>query len=72
MMRQVVWRSACIRTLPNSVLMEGTAIGESYQMELSSEVEIVSCSVVQPWMKQVKRDVLPILEALLQPRDILL
>ena len=71
-MRQVVWRSACIRTLPNSVLMEGTAIGESYQMELSSEVEIVSCSVVQPWMKQVKRDVLPILEALLQPRDILL
>ena len=52
--------------------MEGAAIGESYVMELSSEVEIVSCSVVQPWMKQVKRDVLPILEALLQPRDFLL
>ena len=41
-------------------------------MELSSEVGIVSCFVVQPWMKQVKRDVLPIFEALLQPRDFLL
>ena len=67
-MRQVVWRSACIRTLPNSVLIEGTAIGESYMMELSSEVEIVSCSVVQPWMKQVKSDFFSGLVAILQPR----
>ena len=68
MMYHFVGRSACKRTLPNSILIEGTAIGKSYMMELSSEVEIVSCSVVQPWMKQViKRDVLPILEALLQP-----
>ena len=29
-MRQVVWRSTCKRTLPNSVLIEGSAIGESY------------------------------------------
>ena len=41
-MRRFVWRSASKRTLPNSVLIEGTAIGESYVMELSSEVEIVS------------------------------
>ena len=71
-MRRFVWRSASKRTLPNSVLIEGTAIGESHMMELSSEVEIVSCFVVPPWMEQVKRDFLPILEALLQPRDILL
>ena len=29
-MRQVVWQSTSKRTLPNSVLMEGSAIGESY------------------------------------------
>ena len=29
-MCQVVWRSAYRRTLPNSVLIEGPAIGESY------------------------------------------
>ena len=67
-MRRFVWRSASKRTLPNSVLIEGTAIGESYQMELSSEVEIVSCSVVQPWVKLVKSDSFPVLAAVLQPR----
>ena len=71
-MCQVVWRSTSKRALPNSVLIEGTAIGESYMMELSSEVGIVSCFVVPPWMEQVKRDFLPILEVLLQPRDFLL
>ena len=29
-MRRFVWRSASKRALPNSVLIEGTAIGESY------------------------------------------
>ena len=29
-MCRFVWRSASERMLPNSVLMEGTAIGESY------------------------------------------
>ena len=53
-MCQFVWRSACKRTIPNSVLIKGTAIGESYLMELSSEMGIVSCSVVHPWMEQVK------------------
>ena len=72
MMRQVVWRSACIRTLPNSVLIEGTAIGESYMMELSSEVGIVSCFVVPPWMKLVKGDFFPVLAAFLLPRYFLL
>ena len=56
------------RTLPNSVLIEGTAIGESYMMELSSEVEIVSCFVVYPWMKQVKGEFFPVLAAFLLPR----
>ena len=42
MMCHFVWRSVYKQTLPNSVLIEGTAIGESYVMELSSEVEIVS------------------------------
>ena len=72
MMYHFVGRSACKRTLPNSVLIEGTAIGESYMMELSSEVGIVSCSVVQPWMEQIKRIFPPVLEAFLQPCDILL
>ena len=72
MMRQVVWRSACKRTLPNSVLIEGTAIGESYLMELSSEVGIVSCSVVHPWMKSVKGAFFPVLAAFLLPRYFLL
>ena len=67
-MCQVVWRSAYKRALPNSVLMEGTAIGESYMMELSSEVGIVSCSVVHPWMKQVKSDFFSGLVAILLPR----
>ena len=67
-MRQVVWQSTSKRTLPNSVLTEGTAIGESYMMELYSEMEIVSCSVVQPWMKLVKGDSFPVLAAFLQPR----
>ena len=53
-MCQVVWRSAYKRTLPNSVLIEGSAIGESHMLELSSEMGIVSCSVVHPWMEQVK------------------
>lgn len=65
MMCQVVWRSASKRTLPNSVLIEGTTIGESYMMELYSEVEIVSCFVVQPWMKLVKGDFFPVLAAFL-------
>ena len=30
MMCRFVWQSTCKRTLPNSVLLEGTAIGESY------------------------------------------
>ena len=54
MMRRFVWRSAYRRTLPNSVLIEGSAIGESHMLELSSEMGIVSCSVVHPWMEQVK------------------
>lgn len=54
--------------LPNSVLIEGSAIGESYMMELYSEVEIVSCSVVHPWMKQIKRNFFPVLAAFLLPR----
>ena len=66
-MRRFVWRSACKRTLPNSVLIEGTAIGESYMMELYSEVGIVSCTEVPPWMEQVKRIFPPVLEAFLQP-----
>ena len=49
-----VWRSAYKQTLPNSVLIEGSAIGESHMLELSSEMGIVSCSVVHPWMEQVK------------------
>ena len=64
-MRQVVWRSAYKRTLPNSVLIEGTAIGESCMMELYSEVEIASCSIVYPWMKSVKGDFFPVLAAFL-------
>ena len=48
--------------------MEGIAIGESYLMELSWEVGIVSCSVVYPWMKSVKDDFFPVLAAFLQPR----
>ena len=71
-MRRFVWRSAYKRALPNSVLMEGTAIEESYMMELYSEVEIVSCSVVYPWMKSVKGDFFPVLAAFLQPRYSLL
>ena len=67
-MCQVVWRSTSKRTLPNSVLIEGTAIGESYMMELSWEVGIVSCFVVYPWMKQVKGEFFPVLAAFLQPR----
>ena len=66
-MRHFVGRSACKRTLPNSVLMEGTAIGESYMMELYSEMEIVSCFVVHPWMEQIKRNFFPVLAAFLQP-----
>ena len=71
-MCQVAWRSAYKRTLPNSVLTEGTAIGESYMMELYSEMEIISCSVVYPWMKSVKDDFFPVLAAFLQPRYFLL
>ena len=67
-MCRFVWRSASKRTLPNSVLIEGSAMGESYMMELYSEVEIVSCSVVHPWVEQVKDDFLPVFEAFLQPR----
>ena len=63
MMYHFVWRSAYKRTLPNSVLIEGTAIGESYVMELSSEVEIVSWVVVHPWMEEIKRIFPPVLEA---------
>ena len=64
-MYHFVWRSASKRTLPNSVLMEGTAIGESYMMELYLEVGIVSCFVVPPWMEQVKGDFFPVLAAFL-------
>ena len=71
-MYQVVWRSACIRTLPNSVPIEGSAIGESYMMELYSKVEIVSRSVVYPWMKSVKSAFFPVLAAFLLPRYFLL
>ena len=53
-MYHFVGRSACKRTLPNSVLMEGSAIGESYMMELYSEMEIVSCSVVHPWWSKLR------------------
>ena len=67
-MRRFVWRSAYKRTLPNSVLIEGSAIGESHMMGLSSEVGIVSCFVVPPWMEQVKGDFFPVLAAFLQPR----
>ena len=52
--------------------MEGTAIGESYMMELSSEVGIVSCPTIHPWMEQIKGDFFSIFEAFLQPRNILL
>ncbi len=72
MMRRSVGRSAYKRTLPNSVLTEGTAIGESYMMELSSEVGIVSCPTIHPWMEQIKRLFAPVFEALLQPRNFLL
>ena len=41
-------------------------------MELYSEVGIVSCFVVQPWMKLVKGDSFPGLVAFLLPRDFLL
>ena len=34
MMYHFVWRSAYKQTLPNSILIEGTAIGESHVMEL--------------------------------------
>ena len=71
-MCQVVWRSACKRTLPNSVLIKGSAIGESHMMELSSEVGIVSCSTIHPWMEQIKGDFFSIFEAFLQPRNIFL
>ena len=69
MMYHFVWRSAYKRTLPNSVLIEGTAIGESYLMELSSEVGIVSCPTIHPRMEQIKRLFPPVLEALMQPRE---
>ena len=68
MMCRFVWQSTCKRTLPNSVLIEETAIGEPCMMELYSEVEIVSCFVVYPWMKQVKGEFFPVLAAFLQPR----
>ena len=64
-MCRFVWRSASKQTLPNSVLIEGSAIGESYMMELSSEVGIVSYFVVPPWMEQVKGDFFPVLAAFL-------
>ena len=67
MMYHFVWRSVYKQTLPNSVLIEGSAIGESYMMELSWEMEIVSCFVVQPWMEQIKRIFPPVLAAFLQP-----
>ena len=67
MMSRFVWRSAYKRTLPNSVLTEGTAIGESYMMELSSEVGIVFCTEGHPWVVQVKGDFFSIFEAFLQP-----
>ena len=68
MMYHFVWRSVYKQTLPNSVLIEGSAIGESYMMELSWEVGIVSCFVVYPWMKQVKGEFFPVLAPFLQPR----
>ena len=37
-------------------------------MELYSEVGIVSCFVVYPWIKQVKSDFFPVFAAFLQPR----
>ena len=37
-------------------------------MELSWEMEIVSCFVVQPWMKQIKRNFFPVLVVFLLPR----
>ena len=36
-------------------------------MELSSEVGIVSCPTIHPWMEQIKRIFPPVLEAFLQP-----
>ena len=66
-MYHFVGRSAYKRTLLNSVLIEGSAIGESCMMEPYSEVEIVSCSIVHPWMEQIKRIFPPVLEAFLQP-----
>ena len=62
-MCRFVWRNAYKRMLPNSVLIEGAAIGESYLMELSSEVGIVSCPTIHPWMEQIKRLFPPVLEA---------
>ena len=41
-------------------------------LELSSEMGIVSCSVVHPWMKLVKGDFFPVLAAFLLPRYFLL
>lgn len=65
MMYHFVWRSVYKQTLPNSVLIEGSAIGESHMLELSSEMGIVSCFVVPPWMEQVKGDFFPVLAAFL-------
>ena len=66
-MYHFVWRSVYKQTLPNSVPIEGPAIGESYMMELFWEVGIVSCSIVHPWMEPVKGDFFSIFEAFLQP-----
>ena len=50
-MYHFVWRSAYKQTLPNSSSFDKDAIGESYMMELSWEVGIVSYTEVHAWVE---------------------